>query len=488
MGSFRETWVERFGLALSRNVERWMPDPLIFALILVLITILMAIVIMKPYEVMSPPKIMEWLFVNAFYRGLWSLLAFAMQMSLILVTGFAIAYHPIVYRGLVWLARKPKTTKQAAALTAAVALIVSWIHWGLGLIVGAVLARLIGVEFYRQRRPLHYPVVCAAGYLGLGLTWHWGLSSSSALLSNTPGHVFSKLFKDLFGSELVPLDQTIFHPYTISLSMLNTIFGIAVMWALAPKREEVMKGIDVLAPHIIREEIEKEKVAVRGSERAEEKTIADILENSKILAGLTALVFLITLIFWFMPRGFFVGLTLDSLNTIFILAGFLLYMNPIAYMRAIARATPAVAGIILQFPFYGAIMGLMQYTSVTPGGPNLATVIASAIASLSTPFTWPAISWLLSGLINIFIPSGGGQWVATGEILSRVSATLGVPIGKTIISYAAGDMWTNLFTPFWAIPLLGITGVRARDIFGYCIAVMLLSMIPYGIGLTLIPY
>jgi short-chain fatty acids transporter len=189
-----------------------------------------------------------------------------------------------------------------------------------------------------------------------------------------------------------------------------------------------------------------------------------------------------------MPRGFFVGLTLDSLNTIFILAGFLLYMNPIAYMRAIARATPAVAGIILQFPFYGAIMGLMQYTSVTPGGPNLATVIASAIASLSTPFTWPAISWLLSGLINIFIPSGGGQWVSTGEILSRVSATLGVPIGKTIISYAAGDMWTNLFTPFWAIPLLGITGVRARDIFGYCIAVMLLSMIPYGIGLTLIPY
>jgi short-chain fatty acids transporter len=119
-----------------------MPDPLIFALILVLITILMAIVIMKPYEVMSPPKIMEWLFVNAFYRGLWSLLAFAMQMCLILVTGFAIAYHPIVYRGLAWLARKPKTTKQAAALTAAVALIVSWIHWGLGLIVGAVLARL----------------------------------------------------------------------------------------------------------------------------------------------------------------------------------------------------------------------------------------------------------------------------------------------------------------------------------------------------------
>jgi short-chain fatty acids transporter len=130
----------------------------------------------------------------------------------------------------------------------------------------------------------------------------------------------------------------------------------------------------------------------------------------------------------------------------------------------------------------------MQYTVVTLGEPNLATVIANAIAANATAFSWPAINWLLSGLINIFIPSGGGQRVATDEIPSRVSASLGVPIGKTIISYAAGDMWTNFFTLFWAIPLLGITGTRARDIFGYCIGAMILAAIPYGIGLTFIPY
>lgn len=483
-GSVKEGWVERLGSALSRSVERWMPDPLIFALILSIITILMALVVMKPYEVMGPPDVLMWLFMKCWYGGFWELLAFAMQMCLILVTGYAIAFHPIVYKGLSRLARVAKNTKQAAAITAAVSLFFSWINWGLGLIMGAVLARAIGIEFYKQKKPLHYPAVCAAGYMGLGLNWHWGLSASAPLLSNTPGHVFAKLFKGLFGRELVPIDETILHSYTIVNAILISIFGIIIMWALAPRNEKQMKGIDVIAPHIL-EQVKREEEAIK---KPEKWTIADRLENSRILAGIIVLIFLLSMAYWFGVKGFIAGLDLNSVNFIFILLGFLLYLNPIAYMRAIARASPGVAGILIQFPFYAGIMGVMKYSVVTPGGPNLATVIAMALASNATPFTWPAICWLLSGLINIFIPSGGGQWVATGEILTRVSALLNVPIGKTIITYAAGDQWTNLFTPFWAIPLLGITGTRARDIFGYCIAVMIFAMIPFGIGLTFIPY
>jgi short-chain fatty acids transporter len=245
-----------------------------------------------------------------------------------------------------------------------------------------------------------------------------------------------------------------------------------------------MKGIDVVAPHILKLE-EGEKAEEK---KAGEITIADRLENSKVLAGIIVFVFLVTMIYWFGAKGFLAGLDLNSVNYIFIMIGFALYLNPVAYMRAITRAAGATAGIILQFPFYAGIMGLMKYSVVVAGGPNLATVLANSIAAYATAFTWPAICWLLSGFINIFIPSGGGQWAATGEILLRVSASLGVPPGKTIIAYAAGDMWTNLFTPFWAIPLLGITGTRARDIFGYCIAVMILSMIPFAVGLTFIPY
>lgn len=481
----RESWVERFGLALSRSVESWMPDPLIFALILSIITIVMALVVMRPYEVMGPIDVLDWLFRKCWYGGFWALLAFAMQMCLILVTGYAIAYHPLVYRALRGLSRRVKDTKQAVVVTTAVAMFFSWINWGLGLIMGAVLARVIGVEFYKQGKPLHYPVVCAAGYTGLGLIWHWGLSASAPLLSNTKGHVFASLFKELFGRELVPLDETIFHPYALWLSVLMFISAIIIMWALAPKRPEQMKGIDVVAPHVLREELEGERNEVKRPERW---TVADKLENSRTIAGIIAVIFLLSMIFWFNRMGFIAGLDLNSVNFIFILAGFLLYLNPIAYMRAIARAAPGVAGIIIQFPFYAGIMGVMQYSSVVAGGPNLAAVIAQSLAATATSSTWPVVCWLLSGLINIFIPSGGGQWVATGEFLTRASALLNVPIGKTIIAYAAGDQWTNLFTPFWAIALLGVTGARARDIFGYCIALMLIAAIPLGLGLAFIPY
>ena len=478
-----ETTIERFGRRLSENVERWMPDPLIFALILSLITMFMALSITQFRT--GVVGTIETL-VMGWYRGFWELLTFAMQMVLILVTGYVIAHHPVVYKGLSKLASIPKNTKQAAVLVAAVSMAFSWINWGLGLIIGAVLARIVGVEFYKQGKPLHYPVVVTAGYSGLGLTWHWGLSASAPLLSNTPGHVFEKLMGDLFGKGLVPLNETIFHPYTIMNFLLIYFYALIIFWLLAPKDEKLMKGIDKVAPQVLELEISggsEKKVGVNEARR----TIADVLENSKVLAAAIVVIFFVTMVYWFGNRGFFAGLDLNSVNYLFILIGLALYLNPIAYMRAIARAAGATAGIIIQFPFYGGIMGLMRYV-VSPDGQNLATILANTLAAYANSFSWPVICFLLSGFINIFVPSGGGQWIATGEILLRAASTLEVPVGKTIIAYAAGDMWTNLFTPFWAIPLLGITGTRARDVFGYCIAVLLLVTIPFVIGLTILPY
>ncbi len=474
--------LERLGWRLSASVEKWMPDPLIFALILTLITFLMALLILQPQRTMDSASILKWLFMDVWYRGFWELLTFAMQMALILVTGYAIAYHPWVYRGLRRLATMPTDTKSAAALTAFVAMITGWINWGLGLIIGAILARTIGIEFHRRGKPLHYPAVVAAGYAGLGFTWHWGLSASAPLLLNTPGHFLKGVVNELYGREVFPLNETIFHPYTLLNLLIIIVFGVIAFYAIAPKGEN-LRGIDKVAPHIIevarREEEESKKVG--GS-----KTIADKLENSKILALLISLPGLIAMGWWFSLKGFFAGLDLNSLNFIFIMVGLLLYANPIAYMKAIARASGAVAGILIQFPFYAGIMGIMRYGAVE--GPNLATILANSIASVATPFTWPVICLYIAGLVNIFIPSGGGEWAAIGEILTRTSAALGVPLGKTVIAYAAGDMWTNLFQPFWAIPLLGLTGTRARDVFGYTIAVMILATIPFSLGLLLIPY
>jgi len=181
----RPSLLERMGARLSTSVESWMPDPLIFALLLTLVTFLLVVLVMQPYRSMDAVTMVRWLFMDVWYKGFWELLAFAMQMCLILVTGYTITYHPWVYAGLKRLATIPSNTKSAAALTALIAMIAAWINWGLGLIVGAILARAIGLEFYRRGLPLHYPAVVAAGYAGLGLNWHWGLSASAPLLINT---------------------------------------------------------------------------------------------------------------------------------------------------------------------------------------------------------------------------------------------------------------------------------------------------------------
>ena len=258
-----EPLLERFGLKLSEKVEKAMPDPLIFALLLTVVTWILAIVVMRPYEKMDVIATIQWLFVDSWYKGFWELLAFAMQMALILVTGYAIAYHPAIYRGLRRLASLPKSTKSAAALTALVSLLLAWIHWGLSLILSALLARAIGLEFYRNNRPLHYPVIVASAYAGLGLNWHWGLSASAPLISNTPGHFFAKLFKDLYGVETIPLSLTIFHPYTLANMIIIIIFGVLAFYAVAPRRAS--KGIDVIAPQMI-------EIARREEERGGRKT------------------------------------------------------------------------------------------------------------------------------------------------------------------------------------------------------------------------
>jgi len=175
------------------------------------------------------------------------------------------------------------------------------------------------------------------------------------------------------------------------------------------------------------------------------------------------------------------GLNLNSVDFCLIIIGLALYLNPIAYMRAIFRGASAVGGIILQFPFYAGIQGVMVHS-------GLAVTLAGMLARVATVSTMPVMAWFISGFVNVFIPSGGGEWMTIGNTVMGASVAIGAPTGQTIMAYAAGDAWTNLLNPFWAIALLAITQVRARDMFGYCIAILILAIIPYALGLTFIPY
>lgn len=433
-----------------------MPDPFLFAVILTIIAYVMGIAIARngPYQM-----------IDNWYKGFWDLLTFAMQMVLILVTGYALAYHPAIHRGLAWIAGIPKSCKHAAALVALVAMIFSWINWGLGLIVGAIVARETGKQAHLRGVPVHYPVIVAAGYAGLGMIWHWGPSGSAPLLSATKGH----FFEDLIG--VIPTSQTIFSGYALTLSVLSTLFVVFVFYAIAPRDPARCKGVEVYASEVLKEEVR--------SEGEEVVTLGDRINNSRALAGVLVLMGLILMVnHYFIRRG---GLDLNIVNFSFLFLGLLFYLNPYRYLKAFYAAIPAAAGIVLQFPFYAGIMGMIKHS-------GLGRIMAGWLLGISTPMTFPVIAWLTGGFVNLFVPSGGGEWAVIGETISRAALDLNVPIGKVIIAYGAGDQWTNFFQPFWAIPLLGICGVKARDVFGYCVTVLLLSIVFYVLGLTFIPY
>ncbi len=451
--------IERMGLNISGSVEKWFPDPFLFAVILLFIVYIVAMAVqgVNPYQCMA-----------FMYQGFWGFLAFAMEMCLILLLGYAVAFHPAVGRGIKRLCYIPKNGKQAAALVALIACIFSWINWGLGLIVGALMAREMGKNAYDRGMPVHYPVLCAAGYTGLGLIWHWGLAGSAPLLSNVPGH----FLEDLIG--LVPANETIFSSYGLWNSLIILLFAMGVCYLLHPSRAERCRGIDHYAPQLLKEE-------AAAAEKPKLGSVADKIENNRWIAIVTVCLMIGAMVWWFGTKGFMNGINLDSVNFIFILIGLALYRNPIAYVKAVYRGASAVGGIILQFPFYAGIQGVMKFS-------GLAHTMAGGLARLATPRSMPVIAWLIGGIVNLFIPSGGGEWMTVGDTVMEAAVKIGAPAGQTIMAYGAGDAWTNLFNPFWAIALLAITQVRARDMFGYCIAILIVAIIPFALGLTFVPY
>lgn len=454
-------YMERFGHAISANVQKWMPNPFLFAIVLTFIAYIMGITIAQQ----SPIQM-----IDHWYAGFWTLHTFAMQMVLILVTGYVLAYHPYTRKAIGALAALPANGRQAAILVGLVAMTLSWINWGLGLIVGAIMAREAGRQAYFRNIRVHYPVLCMAGYMGLGLTWHWGLSGSAPLLSATQNHIFM----DLIG--IIPTSETIFSGYGLSLSILSLIYVSLVLYLLSPKSEALCKGIDHYVPDAVA--VKDSEVQAEGQEPVPAST-ADKINHNKIIGGLLSLMGLIYIIKYFAVDG--KGLNLNIVNFSFLFIGLALYLSPKSYLENFYEAVKSASGIILQFPFYAGIMGMISLS-------GLAVIMAGWLVSISSEASFPVIAWLTGGMVNLFVPSGGGEWTVVGETVLRAAQELGVPIGKTIMAYSVGDAWTNLFQPFWALPLLGITGIRARDMFGYCIA-MLIALIPFlAIALTLLPY
>ena len=445
---------------MAATVERWMPSPFLFAILLSYAVFVAGVVLQG-----EGPTAM----VGHWYDGFWALLTFGMQMVLVLVTGYAIAYHPRVQDLIGRLAGTTSSGAGAVVLVGVVAMVASWIQWGMGLIVGAVLAREVGRQAYRRGIRVHYPLLCIAGYMGLGLTWHWGLAGSAPLLVNTPGNVF--LEQGVLDS-LVPISETVFSSYSLTLTVLAIGYASLVLYLLAPDPEHA-EGID--------EYLDEAELAESDEEAGPDiETPADAIDQSRLVGGLLAFAGVAISVWTFAQQGLN-ALNLNVVNFGFMFVGLLLFTRPRAYQKRFYDAITATGGIVLQFPFYAGIIGMMN-------GSGLTETLANALVNVATPTTFPVVAWVTAGIINLFVPSGGGEWTVVGPTVVAAAQDLGVPVGKATVAYAVGDAHTNLFQPFWALPLLGITGMRARDIFGYGMA-MLLLLVPFlAVALTFVPY
>ena len=429
-----------------RLVQRWLPEPFIFAILLTFVAALVAM----PLCHQTPLEVVE-----HWGGGVWNLLEFAMQMALVLVCGSTLAAAPVIKRAINAMARLPQSAPAAIALVTVVSALSCWLNWGFGLIVGVVFAKAIA----RQRSDVDYRLLIASAYSGF-VVWHAGISGSIPLTMATPGEALAKATNGAL-IDPVPVAQTILNWHNLVIVLL-VIIGITIANTLMhPKR-----GILSIDPALL-----KDDDNTTPSTSSSTKTPAQRLEQSKLLSWLVALMLVIYLVIHLGVND--ASLDLGAVIMIFLALGLVLHPTPVDYVRAFGKATSGAAGIILQFPFYAGIMGIV--TGIGVSGISLGGVLAQACIQISNSVTYPLLTFLCAAVLNLFVPSGGGHWAVQAPVMFTAGASLGVDPGLTGMAISWGDAWTNLIQPFWALPALAIARLDARDIMGYCLIDLLVT-------------
>ena len=434
--------IAKMGNVLLRFSLKYMPDASIFAVLLTVLAFIAGVVFTDQGPV---DMLKNW------YKGFWELLAFSMQMALIVVTGSAVANAPSVRRGIKRLASIPKTGVQAVWMVTFVSILVSFVHWGLSLIVGALLAKQVAKNLRMKNIPFEYGLVVAGAYVGQ-MTWQGTLSSSIGLSIAAEGHILEAEMGIIPMSQYMGNFVNIFT--TIALIIVPPLFAMLMhpkVNAISPLEEGAIAALDA-------EDVEELK-------RPLNPTFGERLNYSRVIAWLIGGLGWVYIIYAFVTKGFS-ALDINLVNFIFLFTGLILHKNIANYVRAVSDAVSGVSGIIFQFPLYAGIQGMIKYS-------GLVTILSNAIVSISTPTTFYLWTFLTAAIINMFVPSGGGQWTVQGPIAVESAKMMGADIVKTSLMVGYGNTWTNMFQPFWAIALLGITGLKAKDIMGYSTAIMI---------------
>ena len=425
----------------------WVPSPLAIALGLTAVTAVAALFVGADAETVA----------TTWRDGLWNrpLIVFAFQAAFMLVLGHALALSPAADRGIQRAVDLAGTTNaRAAAVVAAVACMAGWVNWGLGLIIGAVLARKVGERAAERGLPFHYGLIGAAGYSGL-MVWHGGLSGSAPIKVAEAGHL-----SDIAGiagidpallPDTLPLGLTVFSAQNLitTACLITAVAGTA--WWLGRRLDRTAAQGPALPPPM---EPDRSDTAPSLLLRILPGLFGTILLTLAVRSAATH------------PDAARLGfIDPDWTNQTLLGLAFLLHGSLKRFLASIDAAIGGTSGILIQFPLYFGIMGIMS-------GTGLVQTLSEAMVSLSTPATFELWTLLSAGIVNVFVPSGGGQWAVQGPLLVSAALDLGVPLDRTVLAMAYGDELTNMLQPFWALPLLGITGLAAKDILPYTLRFM----------------
>lgn len=430
---------------VNNFLERWIPSAMTFALALTLVVALMAIFLTDTSAVDT---------VRHWGNGLSGILAFMTQMCLILLLGHILANTGPVRKVLIALARVPSRPASAYTFIFVVSAVLCFFVWGLGLIAGAVLAREVAVQGRERGMKLHFPLLVAAGYSGF-IVWHMGYSGSGPLTAATAGSFLSKAL----GGQTIPVSETIFAPWNLIATVLVIVVCGLLFWLVSPKNEA---RIYELPADVGSEEAAKVEYDI--------VTPGDRMDASRVLVFLFGLALLTYLIIHFTRGG---SITLDIVNWSLLCLVLLFSKNVIELIQLTRNAASSVGEILLQFPLYAGILGIMKDS-------GLIVLFSDAFVSVATAQTFGVLSFLSAGIVNFFVPSGGGQFAVQGPIMLDAAQKLGVDPAVAIMAVSYGDQWTNMLQPFWALPILAIAGLKMRDILGYTTVTLIGSGIVMG--------
>lgn len=426
------SWLASVGLRLSEWFERWFPDA--FALALVAVAIVFAASVSIGNSVVQTA---EW-----FGAGFWELVAFTMQMAMIIVTGYALATAPPVYWIIRRMAEFPRNGRSAAAYVGLFSMLSSLLSWSFSLIFSGLLAR----EVAHRVRDADYRAVGAAAYLGVGSVWALGLSSSAALIMAAPNSLPKSLL-DISG--VIPLSQTLGLWQSMLIAAVLVVVSMAIAYYSAPAAEDArnMAHMGVIYEPAI-------------TSPGKPETPGEWLEYSPLLTLLITICGITYLVREVAAKGPAVLLELNHFIFAFLVAGMLLHWRPRSFVQAIAAAVPSVAGVLIQYPLYAGIVRMMTES-------GLAGELARFFVTISNEHTYPVLVGIYSAVLGLFVPSAGGKWLIEAPYLLDAAKSLQVHLGWVVQTYNATEALANLIHPFWMLPLLGILGLKARDIVGY---------------------